>query len=36
MQHAYEDTFRRLWGRVATTDEIIAEIGQTALLGAAA
>jgi nicotinamidase-related amidase len=26
MQKAYEDTFRRLWGRVATTDQIIAEI----------
>ena len=26
MQRAYEDTFRRLWGRVSTTDEIIAEI----------
>lgn len=30
MQDAYENTFRRLWGRVATTAEIIAEIAQTA------
>lgn len=30
MQDAYENTFRRLWGRVATTAEIIAEIEQTA------
>lgn len=29
MQDAYENTFRRLWGRVATTDEIIAEIAET-------
>jgi nicotinamidase-related amidase len=26
MQKAYEDTFRRLWGRVSSCDEIIAEI----------
>jgi len=26
MQLAYEDTFRRLWGRVATADEVIAEV----------
>lgn len=26
MQDAFEDTFKRLWGRVATTDEIISEI----------
>jgi biuret amidohydrolase len=32
MQHAYEDTFRRLWGRVATTEEIITEITQSAKL----
>jgi nicotinamidase-related amidase len=30
MQDAYENTFRRLWGRVATTAEIIAEIEHTA------
>lgn len=30
MQDAFQDTFKRLWGRVATTDEIIAEIKQTA------
>ena len=30
MQKAYEDTFRRLWGRVSTCDEIIAEISATA------
>ena len=36
MQSAYEDTFRRLWGRVATTDEIIAEIMGTAMLSTAA
>lgn len=34
MQTAYEDTFRRLWGRVATTDEIIAEIELSAATGA--
>jgi nicotinamidase-related amidase len=33
MQDAYENTFRRLWGRVATTDEIIAEIAQTTNAG---
>lgn len=27
MQFAFENTFRRLWGRVATCDEIIQEIG---------
>jgi nicotinamidase-related amidase len=26
MQKAYEDTFRRLWGRVASSEEIIAEL----------
>lgn len=26
MQSAFEDTFRRLWGRVASTDEVIAEV----------
>lgn len=36
MQLAFEDTFRRLWGRVATTDEIIAEIEQFTKLGVAA
>ena len=36
MQEAFEDTFRRLWGRVATTDEIIAEIELSTKLGAAA
>ena len=36
MQSAFEDTFRRLWGRVATTDEIIAEIMGTAMLSTAA
>ena len=36
MQIAFEDTFRRLWGRVASTDEIIAEIHLSARLGAAA
>lgn len=36
MQLAFEDTFRRLWGRVATTDEIIAEIEQPTKLGVAA
>jgi nicotinamidase-related amidase len=30
MQDAYENTFRRLWGRVATTAEIIAEIEHAA------
>lgn len=30
MQTAYENTFRRLWGRVASTDEIIAEIALSA------
>jgi len=30
MQLAYEDTFRRLWGRVMTSDEIIAEIKNSA------
>lgn len=30
MQDAFEDTFKRLWGRVATTSEIIEEIKQTA------
>lgn len=29
MQIAYEETFRRLWGRVATCDDIIAELGAT-------
>lgn len=36
MQTAYEDTFRRLWGRVATTDEIIADIELSAATGALA
>ena len=36
MQSAFEDTFRRLWGRVATTDEIVAEIMGTAMLSTAA
>ena len=36
MQHAFEDTFRRLWGRVATTDEIIAEIAHSGAQSAAA
>lgn len=30
MQIAYEDTFRRLWGRVATVDEVIAEVTASA------
>lgn len=30
MQSAFEDTFKRLWGRVATADEIIAEMKLTA------
>ena len=36
MQLAYEDTFRRLWGRVATTDEVIAEVTASAPTVAAA
>lgn len=36
MQTAFEDTFRRLWGRVATTDAIIAELGSAAGRGIAA
>ncbi len=36
MQNAFEDTFRRLWGRVASTDEIIAEIELSASHGSAA
>lgn len=36
MQNAFEDTFRRLWGRVASTAEIIAEIEPSARLVAAA
>ncbi len=36
MQHAYEDTFRRLWGRVATTDDIIADMRASAAAHAAA
>jgi len=35
MQDAYENTFRRLWGRVATTAEIIAEIEHAAAWQAA-
>ncbi len=34
MQTAFEDTFRRLWGRVANTEEIIAEIDLSAGSGA--
>ena len=36
MQNAFQDTFRRLWGRVASTDEIIAEIELSARPVAAA
>lgn len=36
MQSAYEDTFRRLWGRVATTAEIIAEVTASAGIETAA
>ena len=35
MQEAFEDTFRRLWGRVATTNEIIAEVELSTKIGAA-
>jgi nicotinamidase-related amidase len=36
MQSAFEDTFKRLWGRVASTDEIIAEIEASAQKSAVA